>query len=378
MATSAFSRGSLPLFSFKGIQVRLHWSFIALPLYVGWSAFNEGLPWDQVGLRLLMVAIVFACVVLHEYGHALTARRFGVGTRDITLLPIGGVASLERMPEEPRHEFWITVAGPAVNLAIALVAIVLMAALGLTSYFTDLLIGGASMGTNALLFLAGINIWLFLFNLIPAFPMDGGRILRSVLAMRMPRERATRIAAGLGRGVAILGIAYGLYSSQPFMALIGVFIFMAAGAEARNVAQREHLRGVRVQEVMRSRFWSMGSASTVRQATQELLQGGDNAVVVLGLDGLPLGVLHKRDLIHAVEAGHADARLVDLPPRQAPAVGIDDDAHECTQRMIMAGLPLLPVLQDRRVVGVLELENLDEYMRLRRASSSANTGVAPQ
>lgn len=371
MAASALSRGALPLFTFKGIQVRLHWSFIALPLFVAWSGIREGMGWHQVGLQLGMVAIVFGCVVLHEFGHALTARRFGVGTRDITLLPIGGVASLERMPEEPRHEFWITVAGPAVNLVIALIAIIVMAVLGLTSFFTDLFLGGASMWTNALLFLAGINIWLFLFNLIPAFPMDGGRILRSVLAMRMPRERATRIAAGLGRGVAIMGIGYGLMSGQPFLALIGFFVFVAAGAEARNVSQREHLRGVRVHEVMRTRFWSMGSATTVRQATQELLQGGDTALVVLGLDGLPVGVLHKSDLIRAVEAGHADARLVDLPPREAPAISTEADAHESTQQMILAGLPLLPVVHDRRLVGVLELENLDEFLRLKRATGKA-------
>lgn len=370
MASSALSRGALPLFTFKGIQVRLHWSFIALPLYVGWSALNEGLGWSHVGLRLGMVAIVFACVVLHEFGHALTARRFGVGTRDITLLPIGGVASLERMPEEPRHEFWITVAGPAVNLAIAVLAIIAMAVLGLTGFFTDLFLGGAGMWTNALLFLAGINLWLFLFNLIPAFPMDGGRILRSVLAMRMPRERATRIAAGLGRGVAIVGIGYGLLSGQPFLALIGFFVFVAAGAEARNVEQRAHLRGVRVQEVMRTRFWTMGAATTVRHATQELLQGGDNALVVIGLDGLPQGVLHKRDLIQAVEAGRADARLVDLPPREAPVIAPEDDAHESTQRMIMAGLPLLPVVHERRLVGALELENLDEFVRLKRAQEA--------
>lgn len=372
---SILQRGSLPLFVFKGIAVRLHWSFVLLPLYVLITGISEGLGWDDIGLRLGMVAIAFACVVMHEYGHALIARRFGVGTRDITLLPIGGVASLERMPEEPRHEFWITIAGPAVNLAIALIAIVAMAALGLMSYFTDLLLGGASLWTNALLFLAGLNIWLFLFNLIPAFPMDGGRILRSLLAMRMPRERATRIAAGLGRGVAILGIGYGLFQGQPFLALIGFFIFMAAGAEARNVVQREQLRGITVEQVMRTRFWNMGASTTVRHATQELLQGGDTALVVIGLDGLPIGVLHKNDLIRAVEAGHADARLVDLPPREAPVIGITADAHESTQQMIMAGLPLLPVVHDRRLVGVLEAANLDEFLKLKQAEATTRSQV---
>lgn len=367
-------RGSLPLFVFKGIAVRLHWSFALLPAYILISGLSDGHSWEMIGLRLGMVAIAFVCVVLHEYGHALTARRFGVGTRDITLLPIGGVASLERMPEEPRHEFWITVAGPAVNLVIAVLAIIAMAALGLMAFFTDLLLGGASLFSNALLFLAGLNIWLFLFNLIPAFPMDGGRILRSLLAMRMPREKATRIAAGLGRGVAIIGIGYGLMSGQPFLALIGFFIFMAAGAEARNVQQREHLRGVAVGQVMRTRFWNMSLATTVRHATQELLQGGDTALVVIGLDGLPIGVLNKHDLIRAVESGRADARLVDLPPREAPMLSPDADAHECTQQMMTLGLPLLPVVQDKRLIGVLEAANLQEFIALKRAEAARPSG----
>jgi Zn-dependent protease len=363
--------GALPLFAFKGITVRLHWSFVLLPAFVLYTDLRDGDSWNAIALHLGMVAITFACVVLHEFGHALTARRFGIGTRSITLLPIGGVAALERMPEDPRQEFWITVAGPTVNLVLALIAVVLMAVLGLTAFFTDLFLGGASAFSNLLLFVAAINVWLFLFNLIPAFPMDGGRILRSALALRMPRPRATRIAANLGRAVAVAGIVYGLMQGELMLALVGFFVFTAAGAEARNVEQREGLRGISVEQVMRTRYWSVGAATTVRQATQELLQGGDTALVVLGLDGLPVGVMHKRDLIHAVEAGHADARLVDLPPREAPVVAPHDDAHECVQRMIMASLPLLPVVHDRRLVGVLELENLDEFMKLRSAQGGA-------
>ena len=365
------SSGALPLFSFRGIAVRLHWSFALLPAYVLYSDLRDGDTWGSIAMHLGMVGITFACVVLHEFGHALTARRYGIGTKAITLLPIGGVAALERMPEEPRQEFWITVAGPAVNLAIALLAVLLIAALGLTAFFTDLFLGGASAFTNLLLFLAAINVWLFLFNLIPAFPMDGGRILRSALALRMPRVKATRIAANLGRAVAIGGMAYGLLQGEPMLALVGFFVFTAAGAEARQAEQREGLRGITVKQVMRTLFWSTGASTTVRQAAQQLLQGGDKAVVVVGLDGQPQGVLHKRDIIHAVEAGHADLRLVDLPPRTAPVIAPHDDAHECVQRMLQSGLPLLPVVQDRRLVGVLELENLDEYLKLRRAQGGA-------
>ncbi|MBK9177152.1 MAG: site-2 protease family protein [Flavobacteriales bacterium] len=367
----ALSRGALPLFRFKGIQVRLHWSFIALPLYVAYSSLSEGLGWSIVWMQLAMVGIVFACVVLHEFGHALTARHFGVGTRDITLLPIGGVASLERMPEEPRQEFWITVAGPAVNLVIAVLSFIIVAAMGLVTLFSDLLLG-ATMFTNLLFFLVAANLWLFLFNLIPAFPMDGGRILRSVLAMRMPRERATRIAAGLGRAVAILGMGYGLYAGQPFLALIGLFIYMAAGAEARNVAQREQLRGIGVAQVMRTRFWTMGGAASVAEARDELLAGGDTALLVLDIAGQPMGVVSGSDIIQAIEQGRSTTRLSDLPPRPAAPIAPSDDAHEATQRMIMSGLPLMPVIEAGRLVGVLELQNLQEYLRLRRAERSTD------
>lgn len=367
----ALSKGALPLFRFKGIQVRLHWSFIALPVYVAFSALSDGLGWPSVWLQLGMVAVTFACVVLHEFGHALTAQRFGIRTRDITLLPIGGVASLERIPEEPRQEFWITVAGPAVNLAIAMIAVVVMAALGLVSLISDLLLGGAGLWTNMLLFLVAVNLWLFLFNLIPAFPMDGGRILRSALAMRMPRERATRIAAGLGRVMAFAFAGYGLFAGQPFLVLIGVFVYLAAGAEARNVSQRERLRGIQVGQVMRTRFWTMGAAASVAEARDGLLAGGDTALVVLAMDGLPMGIVTDADIIGAIEAGRAGIRLADLPPRQALSVSLADDAHEATQRMVLSGLPLATVLDAGRLVGVLELRNLQEFVRLRQAEQNS-------
>ncbi len=370
----ALARGALPLFRFKGIQVRLHWSFIALPLYVAFSALSEGQGWSMVWIQMGLIAIVFGCVVLHEFGHALTARRFGVRTRDITLLPIGGVASLERMPEDPRQEFWITVAGPAVNLAIAIISFVVVAALGLLALLSDVL-QGAALWTNALVFLVVINLWLFTFNLIPAFPMDGGRILRSLLAMRMPRAKATRIASVIGRFIAFLFVGYGLYSGQPFLALIGAFIYLAAGAESRQVIQRERLRGVRVEQVMRTRFWCMGSAATVSEARDGLLAAGDTALVVLGTDGLPLGVLTNAAIAGALEAGRLHDRLADLTLQEAPAARPDDDAHLAMQRMLQVGAPLLPVVQDQRLVGVLDPLMVQEFLRLREAE--AKNGLSP-
>jgi Zn-dependent protease len=314
-----------------------------------------------------LVLIVFVCVVLHEYGHALTAQRFGINTRDITLLPIGGVASLERMPEDPKQEFWITVAGPMVNLVIAGLAFVVIALSGVTLFFSDLLLGATSW-TAVLSFIFVANLSLFLFNLIPAFPMDGGRILRSLLAMRWSRDAATRIAALVGRAFAIGFVVYGLTNGQPFLAFIGIFIFMAAGAEARSVRQQTLLRGIKVGEVMRTRFWSLAGTTTVQQAVEELLAGGDHVLLVM--DGhRPLGSLGREDLLQAVQAEKGLAPLSSLPVRQLPVVAPQSGAQDSYQRLMLEGHPILPVVQDERVVGILEPENLAEYLQVMKAGT---------
>ncbi len=364
-------RGGLPLFSFKGIKVLVHWTFIILPAWIAISGLMEELSWAAILGRIGLVLIVFVCVVLHEFGHALTAQRFGVGTRDITLLPIGGVASLERMPEEPRQEFWITVAGPAVNLVIAGIAFLIILMLGLDVTVGDLFLG-ATTWTKVLLFLFSANIMLFLFNLIPAFPMDGGRILRSLLSMRMPREKATRIAAGVGRLFAIAFVFFGLMHGQFFLALIGVFIFFAAGAESRMVQQQTALRGVPVRAVMRTRFWSMPHDATVQQAVDELLAGGDHDLVVLE-NGVYLGVLTRRDLIQALSEQNQASALAQLPMKKIPPVGPESDVNSAYVNLLTGRYPLVPVISGAQLVGVLETENLAEYILVRDARTSART-----
>ena len=358
-------RGGLPLFSFKGIKVLVHWTFVLLPAWIIGSGLMEGRAVEQLLAEVGLVLIVFFCVVLHEFGHALTARRFGIRTRDITLLPIGGVASLERMPEEPRQEFWITIAGPLVNLVIAALALVVIAATGLSLFFSDVLLG-ATTWTSVLSFVFVANVSLFLFNLVPAFPMDGGRILRSLLSMRLPRDRATRIASMVGRVFAVAFIGYGVFFGQPFLALIGVFVYFAAGAEARNVEQQTRLRGITVGQVMRTRFWAMPQDTTVQGAVDELLRGGDHTVVVLQ-GGLPLGVLLREDLMNAVQAGTTTVPLASLPIRAVPAVQPGDSAHTSIQLLRTEGHALLPVISAGALVGVLEAENLAEFLQLLKA-----------
>ncbi len=218
-----------------GIRLYLHWSFWLMPLFVFFATFAE----QGTAEAVLMVAVLltlFACVMLHELGHALMARQFGVGTQDITLYPIGGVARLKRMSERPIEEFWIAVAGPMVNVAIAV-------GLALGMYFVGLPLKPRLETTplieNFLNRLLWMNVGLVLFNLLPAFPMDGGRVLRAILAMGISRVQATRIAVAVGTGLAILFVLGGLlWVGNPFLAVVGVLIVTLGQQELSMVKQK--------------------------------------------------------------------------------------------------------------------------------------------
>lgn len=221
-----------------GIPTRIHASFALLLLWVGISTWNSASSIVAVGFGLAFALAIFACVLLHEFGHALVARRFGIDTRRITLLPIGGVAELERSPTDPRAEMWIAAAGPAVNLAIA-------AVLSLVAFTTGTF-GGAGLASVVLTGLIVANMMLALFNLIPAFPMDGGRVFRAWAQRRWGRLRATQIAAKLGRGLALGFGAWGLFNSNFVLVFVAVFVWLAARRELASVerlsaceAQRE-------------------------------------------------------------------------------------------------------------------------------------------
>tara|TARA_R110002073_G_scaffold8027_22_gene44923 strand:+ start:11911 stop:12927 length:1017 start_codon:yes stop_codon:yes gene_type:complete len=214
--------GSWHLGRFANIDVRVHWTFLLVPLWIYFSSLAAGSGVAGATISVLFVLSIFACVLFHEYGHALMARRFGIPTRDITILPIGGVASLERMPRRPAHELAIAVAGPAVNVVIA-------AAIFLGFAILDPTAGAV---TSFLSRLALVNVALVVFNMLPAFPMDGGRVLRSILAMTMPYASATRIAANVGQVTAVGFGLLGLISGNLMLVFIAGFIFLAARGEA--------------------------------------------------------------------------------------------------------------------------------------------------
>lgn len=350
-------RRGLPLFTFRGIKVLLHWTFLLLPAYIALTGLMDGASWRTVGMEIGLVLVVFVCVVLHEFGHALTAARFGVGTRDITLLPIGGIASLERMPEDPKQEFWITAAGPLVNLVIAGLAFVLLAIGGFAWLATDMVMDLSSW-TNFLTFLFMANLGLFLFNLIPAFPMDGGRILRSLLSLWIPRERATRFAAIVGRVLAVGFVVYGLFNGAPFTAVIGLFIFMAAGAEARQVQQKANLLALLVRDRMRREPITLPSTATAQDAWNALTLIDQEVVLVMD-QGLYRGLVVKDELRHAIAAGTGGMSLAGLT-RHVPSAAPAEPAIGVYRRMIAENLSAMIVVDNGTFQGAVLRQDLEQ------------------
>lgn len=227
-------RGSIHLGTYFGIPVYLHWSFFLLIAYIVYDSYRRGM--DQVNILwfVLLTLTIFMCVTLHEFGHALTAKKYQITTKDIILSPIGGVARLKNMPKFWHQEFLIAIAGPAVNVVIAIL-------LGLYLYLSgtgipdqlESIVG--SIRDNFLFLVLITNVFLVIFNMIPAFPMDGGRVFRALLSIPFGRLRATLVAARIGQALAILFMAFSMYQAQPIHLVIGVFIFFAASAELRSV-----------------------------------------------------------------------------------------------------------------------------------------------
>lgn len=275
-----------------GINVYMHWTFLLLIAFVGFLYLSRGATWVAAAIGIGFILALFSCVVLHELGHALMARRFGVPTRDITLLPIGGVARMQRIPEHPGQELLVAIAGPAVNVVIAIVLAGVLAATGqLGSALSSGLLDISDIGTgNFLPNLMWLNVILVVFNMLPAFPMDGGRVLRAVLAFFLEYTTATTIAATAGQAMAILFGMYGLLSHEPILVLIAVFVFLGASAESQQTQVRTLLSNVAVQDAMLSRFRTLRPDDTLGTAIDELLAGSQHDFPVLD-DGRYVGML---------------------------------------------------------------------------------------
>ncbi len=368
-------KGSLKIGSFAGIGVFVHWSFLLLPaVMAGTRLMADGPLADRIlaaAVSVLFVLATFVCVVLHEYGHALTARRFGVRTRDIVLLPIGGVARLERMPRNPVQELWIALAGPAVNVVIACVLAVIVFVIAFargdvaSALTTTGVMGFATM-------MVGVNIALIVFNMIPAFPMDGGRVLRALLAMRMEHSRATAMAARVGQGIAVIFVGVGLYFGMFLLMFVGVMVFLGAGTEARQARLVGRLRGLTVRDAMATDFRLLPAEMPLSRCEQVLLEGSQQDCPVVDVEpdgsaGRYIGMLLRPTLRDAVQRGLGGEPAAKFVETIAPALEPEETVLEALERMQSAGVFSAAAMEEGRVVGLVTLAEIGRLLQLRAA-----------
>ncbi|MGE0159797.1 MAG: site-2 protease family protein [Gemmatimonadales bacterium] len=348
-----------------GIAVYMHATFLLLLGWVALSHFVAGRGVAGAANGVAFILLLFVCVVAHEYGHALTARRYGIQARDITLLPIGGVARLERMPREPMQELWVALAGPAVNVVIAAAPYAVIQLLGRQTALEDLRVVGGDLLSK----LMWVNVTLVAFNLLPAFPMDGGRVLRALLAGRMEYARATRTAANVGQLMAFLfgflGLAY-----NPFLLFIALFVYMGAEAEAQAVQVQVTLEGRTVRDVMVTRFGTVDAGEPLSRAVDLLLSGAQQDFPVLE-DGEVVGVLGRSELVTGLQTDGPRAPIARAMRRDATPVEAGAFLEQTFQKLQEGALSAVPVIEQGALVGMVTRENIAEFLMVQTALTAA-------
>ncbi|MFG1373114.1 site-2 protease family protein [Xanthobacter oligotrophicus] len=347
--------------------IRIHVTFLLFLVWI-WAAYyrsgGSSAAWEGV----LFVALLFACVLLHELGHVFAARRYGVKTPDITLWPFGGIANLERIPEKPSQELVVAIAGPLVNVVIALVLLVILSAtLGGTDLTADSLAKIEDPRTSILVKLAGANIFLVVFNLIPAFPMDGGRALRALLAMRIGYSKATATAASIGQGLAIGMGLLGIFTN-PMLMIIGVFVFLAASGEAGQAQLKEASRGLLVSDAMITHFETLGPQSTVDDAADALIRSTQKEFPVVDGAGHLRGVLTRDAMIRAMKDQGPQTAVIEVMQADIPVVEARSKLDAALKLITSAQVPAVGVVDvSGKLVGLLTPENVGELMMLHAA-----------
>lgn len=353
-----------------GIDVYIHATFLILIGWVGYSHWLENQNWGEVLSGVLFILALFVCVILHEYGHALTARKYGIKTKDITIYPIGGVARLERMPEKPIQELWVALMGPAVNLVIA---IGLFAYLFLTSSLVPL--NELTVASGSFLErLMTVNISLVLFNLIPAFPMDGGRVLRALLAMRMDYVRATQIAAFIGQGLALLFGLVGLFSNASLL-FIAFFIWIGASQESGATQMKNAISGIPVGRAMLTDYKSLSPRDPLSRMSQLILAGSQHDFPVIDNDRV-VGVVTRDDFLRALTQHGENIAISAVMKKDLPEIDSYEMVENALMRIQESGVPALPVTHGGQLVGIVTAENITEYLMIRSATRSARVRVA--
>jgi stage IV sporulation protein FB len=356
-----------------GTEIKVHLTFVLFVAWIALMEYQRGGPPAAIYATVFLLAL-FLCIVLHEFGHILMARRFGVRTPDVILLPIGGVARLERIPDEPKQELLIALAGPAVTLAIALLIYCVILVAGDQPALRDPTIGDISFLDRLMV----VNVYLLLFNLIPAFPMDGGRVLRALLASRLGLLRGTRIAATLGQILATAGGLYGISAQQPILILVAFFVFLGAGAEVSAVEARAAGEGLSVGQMMVTNFRTLPVHASLSDAVDLLLSGEQREFPVVDNYGRIEGILTRDNLIKGLSKHGSGSPVAEAMTSGVPPVPLTLGFQEALDRLRSSRLPALPVTDPAgALVGLLTSDNITDLLLVHRARSDGGSAHRP-
>jgi stage IV sporulation protein FB len=360
---------SFPIARLFGSEIRIHVTFFLLLAWIGYSHYQQGGSAAAVeGIAFILA--LFACVVAHEFGHALAARRYGIRTPDITLLPIGGLARLERMPEKSGQEIVVALAGPAVNVVIFLVLLLVVNA----GFNMDALQRLDNPALDFMVRLASVNLFLVLFNLIPAFPMDGGRVLRAVLALWTTRRQATNIAARVGQALAFVFGFFGLMGN-PMLLFIAIFVYLAATAEAQSVGMQDVSRSLGAGDAMITRFERLGVQATIADAVDLLLRTTQHEFPVVDGGGRLRGFLTRNAMIQALSKTGPTTPVLDVMTGEIPTVPAHSRLEAALRLMQGRSVPAVGIVDwNGALVGYLTPENIGELMMI----ESAGHGLRPR
>lgn len=384
---------SIVLFRVFDIEVRVHWSFVLILVY-GAFMYSAGPAGPLVGAAygVLVTILLFVCVTLHEFGHALVAKYYKVRVGSITLLPIGGVANLERMPDKPMQEFLIALAGPLVNFALAallLPFVILTVGMQVSAGTVQGDIGQIMRGmlagamqpsvSNLLVYLLATNVLLGLFNLLPAFPMDGGRILRALLAMAMPYVQATRTAVLVGRVFAVLMAIWGIMGGGIILMLIAFFIYVGGGAEREAVESRAVLRHATAEQALSHNAVSLYASERLSRAVDLIMNSYQTDYAVLDLSGNFIGVLTRPRLVAALKSQGPDARVVDVMLRaeEIPVVTPATTLDQVWEKMATSASRVVAVKQQTQFLGIITLDDVGEVFNVLGAALAGGNRPTP-
>lgn len=374
-------RGSFQIAKFFGIPVFIHWSFALIFAWVFYLGVKENWNWTSISVSIVFVIGLFICVVMHEFGHALTARRYGVQTRDIILSPIGGVARLDRLPDKPMQEFYVAIAGPLVNIGIMVILApyFFFVSADTLEEFRSILRGYFGIHDNVfirsmtpvdfLLFgLLMLNGTLAIFNLLPAFPMDGGRVLRALLSLRLGRAKATRIAAYIGQFLAVLLVVYGIWHDFNWVTIfIGIFVFTTAAQENRMVHVESQLEQHTVGEIVRPNFTKFHLADAVEVAAEELKRGLEKDFLVFDEAEQLRGVLLEDTILKAIREQHLQVPIEQFFAPHFKILQPHDTLQEAFTYVHWHGHNICPVYTtDNQLIGVIDHAMLQNFIKLQQ------------